>query len=321
MRKGACAGLESRSNPSSPTFSQGKLREGSDSDAKAFRENARSYNNALSFTSLAAHWDQTQVGTLGPPVFRKPRPTLQRSTLTKLESKLRTDNRFAEAGAPTTFLRQARKWRCLSAIPTPSWEIVHRKTFSRCTVINVPMVGPITKSLARSIRLRCLSGTHYSSPRGKMASTLTFLFARSTKLGHSLPKDRDEEEGDEENGDGERRRSSTWGRGGEPRVHNSFAYYLHEREEPAWQSTSLPSVQNLRLTTAQGINGLTPDQIGRSMTSGSTFKNRPRDIMQRYQDAMALHWGRTTKHATVRISLHECLKPSPATSDMQAVRR
>ncbi|SGY80967.1 BQ5605_C009g05424 [Microbotryum silenes-dioicae] len=26
-----------------------------------------------------------------------------------------------------------------------------------------------------------------------------------------------------------------------------------------------------------------------------------------------------TKHATVRISLHKCLKPSPATSDMQAV--
>ncbi|SGY56066.1 BQ5605_C006g04106 [Microbotryum silenes-dioicae] len=56
-RKGERAGLESRSNPSSPTFSQGKvqlppplrhnpecrqLREGSDS---ALRENARSYNN------------------------------------------------------------------------------------------------------------------------------------------------------------------------------------------------------------------------------------------------------------------------------------
>ncbi|SGY77197.1 BQ5605_C005g03577 [Microbotryum silenes-dioicae] len=84
-RKGERAGLKSRSNPSSPTFSQGKvqlppplrhnpecrqLREGSDSEAIALRENARSYNNALSFTSLAAHWDQTQVGTLGPPVFR-----------------------------------------------------------------------------------------------------------------------------------------------------------------------------------------------------------------------------------------------------------
>ncbi|SGY62061.1 BQ5605_C007g04648 [Microbotryum silenes-dioicae] len=122
LRKGECAGLESRSNPSSPTFSQGK--------------NARSYNNALSFTSLAALWDQTQVGTLGPPVFRvfgrlyhrlgalipavNQRPAfaqtwlidpaeatdtrlqgpdsaetrIQRSTLTKLESMLRTGNRF-----------------------------------------------------------------------------------------------------------------------------------------------------------------------------------------------------------------------------------
>ncbi|SGY47161.1 BQ5605_C001g00501 [Microbotryum silenes-dioicae] len=135
LRKGECAGLESRSNPSSPTFSQGKLLQGSDSEAVAFRENARSYNNALSFTSLAALWDQTQVGTLGPPVFRvfgrlyhrlgalipavTQRPTfaqtwlidpaeatdtrlgpdgadsrMQRSTLTKLESILRTGNRF-----------------------------------------------------------------------------------------------------------------------------------------------------------------------------------------------------------------------------------
>ncbi|SGY29942.1 BQ5605_C002g01099 [Microbotryum silenes-dioicae] len=111
--------------------------------------------------------------------------------------------------------RVAPKWRCLSAIPTPTREIVDLKTlFSRCTVIDVPMVGPSTKSLARSIRLRCLSVTHYSSPQRKIASTSTFLFARSTKLGHSLPKDRDEEEGDTENGDGER------DRGGESRVHN-----------------------------------------------------------------------------------------------------
>ncbi|SCZ99555.1 BZ3500_MvSof-1268-A1-R1_Chr3-1g06094 [Microbotryum saponariae] len=37
---------------------------------KARIANARSYNNALSFTSLAAHIDQTRLGTLGPPVFR-----------------------------------------------------------------------------------------------------------------------------------------------------------------------------------------------------------------------------------------------------------
>ncbi|SGY19777.1 BQ5605_C017g08307 [Microbotryum silenes-dioicae] len=82
-RKGERAGLESRSNPSSPTFSQGKvqlppplrhnpecrqLREGSDSEAIALRENARSYNNALSLTLLAAHFDQTRLGILGPRI-------------------------------------------------------------------------------------------------------------------------------------------------------------------------------------------------------------------------------------------------------------
>ncbi|SGY56663.1 BQ5605_C006g04156 [Microbotryum silenes-dioicae] len=122
--------------PPQPNLEYRQLLQGSDSDAKAFRENARSYNNALSFTSLAAHWDQTQVGTLGPPVFRvfgrlyhrlgalipavNQRPAfaqtwlidpaeatdtrlqgpdsaetrIQRSTLTKLESMLRTGNRF-----------------------------------------------------------------------------------------------------------------------------------------------------------------------------------------------------------------------------------
>ncbi|SGY95722.1 BQ5605_C036g11511 [Microbotryum silenes-dioicae] len=76
-RKGERAGLESRSNPSGPTFSQGKvqhnpecrqLREGSDSEAIALRENARSYNNALSLTLLAAHFDQTRLGILGPRI-------------------------------------------------------------------------------------------------------------------------------------------------------------------------------------------------------------------------------------------------------------
>ncbi|SGZ22827.1 BQ5605_C022g09548 [Microbotryum silenes-dioicae] len=45
-----------------------------------------------------------------------------------------------------------------------------------------------TKSSARSIRSRCLSGTHYSSPRGQMASTPTFFFASSTKLGLPSPE-------------------------------------------------------------------------------------------------------------------------------------
>ncbi|SGZ04271.1 BQ5605_C032g11054 [Microbotryum silenes-dioicae] len=247
LRKGECAGLESRSNPQahvsirddlgpqtavcthckarhwecerpkstrhfSACCSQGKVRlppppqpnleyrqllQGSDSEAVAFRENARSYNNALSFNSLAALWDQTQVGTLGPPVFRvfgrlyhrlgalipavnqcpafaqtwlinpaeatdtRLEPDgadshMQRSTLTKLESMLRTGNRFMREFASAK-ARAARKWRCLSAIPTPTREIVDVKTlFSRCTVIDVPRVGPSTRSLARSIRLRCL---------------------------------------------------------------------------------------------------------------------------------------------------------------------
>ncbi|SGY95639.1 BQ5605_C036g11507 [Microbotryum silenes-dioicae] len=105
--------------PPQPNLEYRQLLEGSDSDAKAFRENARSYNNALSFTSLAAHcWDQTQVDTLGPPVFRvfafaqtslidpaeaantrlqgpdSAETRIQRSTLTKLESMLRTGNCF-----------------------------------------------------------------------------------------------------------------------------------------------------------------------------------------------------------------------------------
>ncbi|SDA06547.1 BZ3501_MvSof-1269-A2-R1_Chr4-2g06593 [Microbotryum saponariae] len=50
-----------------PNFQQ--LLEGSDSGIPAFRENARSYNNALSFTSLATHFDQTRPGTQGPRMF------------------------------------------------------------------------------------------------------------------------------------------------------------------------------------------------------------------------------------------------------------
>ncbi|SGZ23049.1 BQ5605_C022g09580 [Microbotryum silenes-dioicae] len=54
-------------NPPQPNLEYRQLPQGSDSEAKAFRDNAQSYNNALCFTSLAAHWDQAQMGTLGPP--------------------------------------------------------------------------------------------------------------------------------------------------------------------------------------------------------------------------------------------------------------
>ncbi|SGZ30948.1 BQ5605_C046g12278 [Microbotryum silenes-dioicae] len=295
LRKGECAGLESRSNPSSPRFDprrprppdgrvhplqgsalgvrKGKVRlppppqpnleyrqllQGSDSDAKAFRENARSYNNALSFTSLAAHWDQTQVGTLGPPVFRvfgrlyhrlgalipavNQRPAfaqtwlidpaeatdtrlqgpdsadsrMQRSILTKLESILRTGNRFvrefasakARAGWDTATewilrlcLRPGRDRRTHN-LPTSSTEMAmlicdsdtNKGDRGRQDLIlqvhgdRCPEGRPKYLSLARSIRPRCLSVTHYFFLQGKMASTPTFLFAGSTKPGRQLPE-------------------------------------------------------------------------------------------------------------------------------------
>ncbi|SGZ14852.1 BQ5605_C029g10624 [Microbotryum silenes-dioicae] len=120
---------------------------------------------------------------------------------------------------------------------------------------------------------RCPNGRPKYQIR-KIASTSTFLFARSTKLGHSLPKDRDEEEGDAENGDGELSRSQL------------FAYDLHKRDEYfsiphctqraflAFVMTDTPrsrpidstylqlDQENLRLTTGQGIISLTPDQVG-----------------------------------------------------------
>ncbi|SGY16331.1 BQ5605_C012g06846 [Microbotryum silenes-dioicae] len=263
LRKGECAGLETRSNPSSPTHfsaccSQGKVRlppppqpnleyrqllQGLDSEAKAFRENARSYNNALSFTSLAALWDQTQVGTLGPPVFRvfgrlyhrlgalipavTQRPTfaqtwlidpaeatdtrlgpdgadsrMQRSTLTKLESILRTGNRFvrefasakARAGWDT-----AKEWILHLCLPPPRDRRTHNLPTSSTEMAmlicdsdtNMGDRGPqdrILQSSARSIRLRCLSGSHYHFLQGKMASTPTFLFAGFAKLGCQSPE-------------------------------------------------------------------------------------------------------------------------------------
>ncbi|SGZ04895.1 BQ5605_C032g11096 [Microbotryum silenes-dioicae] len=68
-----------------------------------------------------------------------------------------------------------------------------------------------------------------------------------------------------------------------------FARYLPKATSTSQSriAPNVPSWKSLRLTKTQGINGLTPNQIGRSMTLGS-IKNRPRDIMwQRYQDAMA----------------------------------
>ncbi|SGZ12464.1 BQ5605_C028g10507 [Microbotryum silenes-dioicae] len=112
VRKGERAGLESRSNPSSPTFLQGKvqlppplrhnpecrqLREGSDSEAIALRENARSYNNALSLTLLAAHFDQTRLGILGPRVSLSSINAPRHSTWTQRRRQSHTKAYFDQA--------------------------------------------------------------------------------------------------------------------------------------------------------------------------------------------------------------------------------
>ncbi|SGY38101.1 BQ5605_C003g01957 [Microbotryum silenes-dioicae] len=336
--------------PPQPNLEYRQLLQGSDSDAKAFRENARSYNNALSFTSLAAHWDQTQVGTLGPPVFRvfgrlyhrlgalipavnqcpafaqtwlinpaeatdtrlqgpdSAKTRIQRSTLTKLESMLRTGKRFVRESASAKARAgwdTAKEWILRLCLPPGRDRRTHNLPTSSTEMamiicdsdINTGDRGP--QDLILQVHGDRCPGVRPKYQIRKIAPTSTFLFARSTKLGHSLPKDRDEEEGDAENGDGELSRSQL------------LAYDLHKRDEYfsiphctqrgflAFVMTDTPRLrpidstylqldqENLRLTTGQSIISLTPDQAGCSVILGSTFKNRPRENTQRYQDAMA----------------------------------
>ncbi|SGY43907.1 BQ5605_C001g00080 [Microbotryum silenes-dioicae] len=119
---------------------------------------------------------------------------IQRSTLTKLESMLRTGNCFVREFASAKGRAgwdTAKEWVLRLCLPPGRDRRTHNlptTLFSRCTVIDVPMVGPSTKSLARSIRPRCLSVTHYFFLQGKMASTPTFLFAGSTKPGRQSPE-------------------------------------------------------------------------------------------------------------------------------------
>ncbi|SGY15971.1 BQ5605_C012g06719 [Microbotryum silenes-dioicae] len=301
-------------------------------------KNARSYNNALSFTSLAAHFDQTRPGTQGPRMFCvfgcfyhrlaaliptvNQRPALaqiwlidpaeatdtrlgpdgadshiQRSTLTKLESMLRTKNHFvrefasAKARAGWDTAKESALRLCLPPgrdrrthnLPTSSTEMAMLICDSDT---NTGECGP--QDLILQVHGdRCSDGR--PKYQGKMASTPTFLFAGFAKLGCQSPETesrsakvsnrgrylpvsvlltktkrrtktatmRMKTAGDENNGDGQVKGSR-------------------------WRVS-----QNLRLTTTQGINGLTQNPIGRSMTLGSTFKNRTRDITRRYQDATA----------------------------------
>ncbi|SGY70062.1 BQ5605_C004g03098 [Microbotryum silenes-dioicae] len=304
------------------------------------------------------HFDQTRLGTLGLPVFRvfgrryhrlgalipavNQRPAfaqiwlidlaeatdtrlgpdgadsrIQRSTLTKLESMLRTKNHFVREVDPAP-LPPARP---RSTHPQPSY-VKHGNgdAYLRFRHQHRRSWTARPYSPARSIRPRCLSVTHYFFLQGKMASTPTFLFAVSTKLGRPSPETesrlakvsnrarylpvsvlltkakrtktvtmRMKTAGDEKNGDGERRRSSK----GVEVVSLAFTILcalIAKRDEyfSIPHCTQRPFLEfNLRLTTTQGINGLTPNPIGRLMTLGSTFENRPCDITQRYQDAMA----------------------------------
>ncbi|SGY20239.1 BQ5605_C017g08544 [Microbotryum silenes-dioicae] len=224
---------------------------------------------------------------------------IQGSTLTKLDSTLRTGNRLlAEIDAPTTFLRRAPKWGCLSAIPGRSWtqDLILQVHGDRCPEgrPKYPIVSSLHPS-AMPLRYPLLfpaeeDSFHLNIPLCAF-NQIGPLFAKRPRRG----------------GRGRREWGSRW------RVSRSqlFAYYLHKRDEYfsiphctqraflAFVMTDTPrsrpidstylqlDQKNLRLTTSQGIISLTPNQVGCSVILGSTFKNRPRESTQRYQDAMA----------------------------------
>ncbi|SCZ94290.1 BZ3500_MvSof-1268-A1-R1_Chr12-2g03802 [Microbotryum saponariae] len=230
-----------------PDFQQ--LLEGSDSGIPAFRENARSYNNALSFTSLAAHFDQTRPGTQGPRMFcvfafahiwlidpaeatdTRLGPDgadsrIQRSTLTKLDSMLGTGHRFvrefasakARAGwgrGPQDLILQAHGDQCPDG--RPKYQVV-----SLLHPSAMPLHSPLL------------------FPAGEDDCLPNIPLCSSNQAGSPFAdeEDEDEEEGDEEDGDGERQvKGSRW------RVSRSqlFAHYLPNATSTS-QSRIAPNV-------------------------------------------------------------------------------
>ncbi|SGY54610.1 BQ5605_C006g03893 [Microbotryum silenes-dioicae] len=111
---------------------------------------------------------------------------IQRSTLTKLEPMLRTKIHFVRevgpAPLPTTWPRPTH--------PQPSYvEHGNGDAYLRFRHQHGrSWTARFTKPSAHSIRLRCLSGSHYYFLQGKMASTPTFLFAGFAKLGCQSPE-------------------------------------------------------------------------------------------------------------------------------------
>ncbi|SGZ25051.1 BQ5605_C023g09761 [Microbotryum silenes-dioicae] len=195
LRRGKCAGLEPRSNHSSPTFpsattsapdgrrtghlstccSQGKVQlpplsgpiPSIDSCLKgripALKDPA-CFGYFDAFTIDSAHSRRPESCRQSAPnlcqnMAHLPGRGHRHSTWTRRRRQSHTKIYFDQAQ--------------FYAIPTPTREIVDLKTlFSRCTVIDVPMVGP----------------NHYYFLQGKMASTPTFLFAGSTKPGRQSPE-------------------------------------------------------------------------------------------------------------------------------------
>ncbi|SCV74472.1 BQ2448_8111 [Microbotryum intermedium] len=350
--------------------------------AVSFREHARSYNNALSFTSLSAHFDQTRLQAPGPPVFRvfgrlyhrlgALIPSVTRcpafaqtwlidpaeATDARLAAQLGSDGTESpmqrsilsklEAMLPRGAWDTAKEWvlrlclppgrdRRTQNLPTSSTEMAMLICDSDT---NTGEYGP--QGLILQVhgdlcpdgrpKYKVVSSLHPSAmplrypqlfPAGEDGFHPNIPLRGFEEAGPPIARNReqidmgvelgdilaalgrdddvdvdedddgdDDDDGDEGNVDDEGPRSTKRVRGGSTRVSRSqfFAYYLHERDD----CFSIPhhTEHKLRLTTAQDItdavaHGLTTDQIGRSVILGSTFKNGPREITQRYQDARA----------------------------------
>ncbi|SCZ90399.1 BZ3500_MvSof-1268-A1-R1_Chr1-3g01964 [Microbotryum saponariae] len=288
-----------------PNFQQ--LLEGSDSGIPAFRENARSYNNALSFTSLAAHFDQTRPGTQGPRMFQRPTyaktwlicpaeatdtqfgpdgadSRIQRSTLTKLDSMLGTGHRFvrefasakARAGWGT-----AKEWAHGDQCPDgrPTYQVV-----SSLHPSAMPLRSPLL------------------FPAGEDDCLPNIPLCSSNQAGSPFAdeEDEDEEEGDEENGDGE------------PQIKGvevaSLAFTIlcvllaQTRRvllNPALHPTCLPGVRD------DGYSHVETDRLNlppvASRKPPPHHGPRPRENTQHYQDAMAcaVKYGKPSLFITV----------------------
>ncbi|SCZ95289.1 BZ3500_MvSof-1268-A1-R1_Chr11-2g03408 [Microbotryum saponariae] len=265
-----------------PDFQQ--LLEGSDSGIPAFRENARSYNNALYFVAFTI--DSGTLGALITAVNQRPTfaktwlicpaeatdtqlgpdgadSRIQRSTLTKLDSMLGTGHRFAHGD------------QCPDGRPT--YQVV-----SSLHPSAMPLRSPLL------------------FPAGEDDCLPNIPLCSSNQAGSPFvdEEDEDEEEGDKENSDGER--GSRW------RVSRSqfFTYYLHKRDEyfsiPHCTQRAFLAFVMTDTPTSRPIDSTYPSCIKKASASPRA-KNRPRENTQHYQDAMAcvVKYGKPSLFITV----------------------